>query len=159
MAWAHYRCATSPLWFNPLWLIQWLSATAVEQPSIRKQSMQLTVAARATRETSRPRRCIGDASQQLPEPLERTGEASTQIERTQRRCTRKGKADNILGEGNGRRGGQRGAARGGWSCTRIRFDLRRVVQSIALQLRTGMATSSWHGFTYTGCFVKTSYQA
>lgn len=42
---------------NPLWLIWWLSGSN-DRPAARKQSMQLTVAARATRETSR----WGDAS-------------------------------------------------------------------------------------------------
>lgn len=40
-------------------------------------------------------------------------------------------------KGTKRRGGWRCAARRGWSRTRVRFDLRRVVQSIALQLRPG----------------------
>jgi len=79
-------------------------------------------------------------SQQLPEPLQRTGETSTQIERTQRRRIQKGERGHHpgrKGRSEGKRVTRRNTARKGWNYTRVRFDLRRVVQSIALQLRPG----------------------
>lgn len=45
-------------------------------------------------------------------------------------------------------------ARRGWNYSRVRFDLRRVVQSIALQLRPGTGGISLARFPYTGCSVK-----
>lgn len=124
---AHCRCVTSPP-FNPLWLIQWLSVAA-KRSAARKQSTQLTVAARATRETSRQR----DASVA----------AAAEIARALRRSVDSNWEDTVAGDASERMAdtiqskGENDAARRGWSRTRVQFDLRRVVQSIALQLRPG----------------------
>lgn len=83
----HHRYVTSPP-FNPLWLIQWLFV-AGKRSAARKQSTQLTVAARATREMSRKRDASVAAAAEIAR-VRRRSECRLELRGHRRqRCIRK----------------------------------------------------------------------
>lgn len=148
----HCCRVTSPL-FNPLWLIQWLSAAA-ERSAARKQSMQLTVAARATHETSR-RSDASVTAAAWTAPAHRRNVDSNWEDTTEahpKGWTRTpSRAKGIYSEGD-----EYGAAQLEEDRTTPGYSLicgvsfSRLLSNCAL----APAASAWHGFPYTGCSAK-----